>query len=520
MKLYCISLLTAVISRLASAASFEIVDLGPGNAFDINDAGSAVGTNQLGMGWCRRGGRMQTLDQIELGLGWTGPLADSFPCLRIDSAHRIVAYATSESDPYLYLILINTIQINPDSFLYQSDPWLPGGRGLGLKENIPSPSKFALDQFLSYTLDPYQLKDFFSNVSPYLIQGYLSISSINKNGMITGTAGESEYCYGKGKYPRAFLFENHSFKYLDPRDPGCRPGSMVPPSRHFSDAYSVNSQGWVVGDMSLGGPPKALKHAFIYRGQELEDLGTLSGGTHSSAIEINDAGQVIGVSTVAGGSTRAFLWENNALTDLNSMLPENSGWVLTNAAAINRYGQIVGQGLFQGVAHAFLLSPPGFGFAAEIETLPANKSLALAETYRLAVAVKGTPPLTYKWKKDGQDLDGQGTPTLELAQVGFSDAGDYQLVVSNPHGPVSSSVIRIKVFDSFLAIADNPVKGSVVTLAGEIGGSYRLEYTERLGSESEWTPLTTLTMTNSAQVFIDDTSEAGGRRFYRSIRVR
>ncbi len=75
------------------------------------------------------------------------------------------------------------------------------------------------------------------------------------------------------------------------------------------------------------------------------------------AYDINDRGQVVGFSTNAAGIGRAFLWENDVMKDLNGLIPTDSGWVLVEARAINKRGQIVGYGRINGQAHAFLLTP-------------------------------------------------------------------------------------------------------------------------------------------------------------------
>jgi probable HAF family extracellular repeat protein len=45
------------------------------------------------------------------------------------------------------------------------------------------------------------------------------------------------------------------------------------------------------------------------------------------------------------------------MLDLNSTIPAGSGWDLNSANAINASGQIVGDGLYNGQIHAFLLTP-------------------------------------------------------------------------------------------------------------------------------------------------------------------
>ena len=47
---------------------------------------------------------------------------------------------------------------------------------------------------------------------------------------------------------------------------------------------------------------------------------------------------------------------DTSLTNLNSLLPSNSGWNLIGSVAINNSGQIVGTGTLNGESHAFLLN--------------------------------------------------------------------------------------------------------------------------------------------------------------------
>jgi len=48
---------------------------------------------------------------------------------------------------------------------------------------------------------------------------------------------------------------------------------------------------------------------------------------------------------------------SSAAPILNSLIPANSGWVITEADAINSSGQIVGSGQFDGQQVAVLLNP-------------------------------------------------------------------------------------------------------------------------------------------------------------------
>ena len=106
----------------------------------------------------------------------------------------------------------------------------------------------------------------------------------------------------------------------------------------------------------------------------MTDLGTLTGDASSVALKINFLGQVIGNSgntlysfNFAGDAPpfevtgRPFIWtESEGMQDLNTLIPQTSGWVLTSAADINIWGQIVGSGTRNGQPHGFLLTPKNY----------------------------------------------------------------------------------------------------------------------------------------------------------------
>ena len=78
------------------------------------------------------------------------------------------------------------------------------------------------------------------------------------------------------------------------------------------------------------------------------DLGML-GGASAQAADLNDAGQVVGYSTSAASSTRAFRWEAGTMADLGS-LGGSASW----ANAINGLGHVVGVSSTMGSGRATL----------------------------------------------------------------------------------------------------------------------------------------------------------------------
>jgi probable HAF family extracellular repeat protein len=89
----------------------------------------------------------------------------------------------------------------------------------------------------------------------------------------------------------------------------------------------------------------------------MTNLGTVAGFSSSSANALNNLGQVVGNLSNDIGPTHAFVWQSGVMTDLNTLIPGDSGWVLQEATGINDNGQIVGVGVVQGRTRAFRLDP-------------------------------------------------------------------------------------------------------------------------------------------------------------------
>lgn len=124
----------------------------------------------------------------------------------------------------------------------------------------------------------------------------------------------------------------------------------------YSAAYAVNDAGLVVGtaDVDRNDPDKY--HPCLWQNGKAQDLGTF-GGQAGIATQINNTGDIVGFADTAREQMRAFLWRRGRLTDLNTLLPANSGWELLFASGISQDGHIVGIGIVKRQVRAFLLTP-------------------------------------------------------------------------------------------------------------------------------------------------------------------
>lgn len=157
---------------------------------------------------------------------------------------------------------------------------------------------------------------------------------INDNGLIIGDAIASS----SGK-PRAVVWQNNVASDL-----GTLGGGK-------GQAYALNNLGQIAGNAdNASNAPRGFLFKLNAAGSvsERNDLGART-SPYSYAYAVNNKGQVVGT------NGRAFLWQNGVMTDLNSLLPMASGWLLTTATSINDNGQIVGWGIHDQAPHAFIL---------------------------------------------------------------------------------------------------------------------------------------------------------------------
>ncbi len=76
---------------------------------------------------------------------------------------------------------------------------------------------------------------------------------------------------------------------------------------------------------------------------------------------------------------------------------------------------------------------------------PLAQTVVAGVDVSFSVTATGTAPLSYQWRKDGENLPGATAATLSLPDVTAAAAGDYSVVVGNEAGTVTSATARLTV---------------------------------------------------------------------------
>jgi probable HAF family extracellular repeat protein len=221
-----------------------------------------------------------------------------------------------------------------------------------------------------------------------------------------------------------------------------------------ADALFVNDRGQVAGvsytntvaNVSTGFP---TQDPFFWENGKMVDIGTL-GGTNGLALGLNNRGQVVGGSSLAGDKElRPFLWDKKeGLRDLGSL-----GGTLAGANAVNDSGAVVGLSYLPGdqVSHSFIWEN---GVMTDLGTVAGDHVCdAFSINSKRQVVGEASPmhqldgaALGWLWEDSGPivDLNQLVLPGSDLTVVGASyinDRGEIAGVGSLPNGDVHAILL-------------------------------------------------------------------------------
>jgi probable HAF family extracellular repeat protein len=257
----------------------------PGDPGNVHSTTDPLGLNNNGqaVGFRFPTGQVvgTTIDEQERPLAWAGPGTTGVD-LGVDAGLSLDVQATALNDVGQTV----GVAIGP-----RTTPWLLQG---GKVTNLPT-----------------------------LAGGDAEPFAINDNGLSVGSA---DLANGNDV---AVAWQNGQLTTL-----GALPGGG------FAEALAVNKVGMAVGASTTDAGTFGFRHAVVFAHGTVTDLNVRGTGVASaaSANAINDNGVIVG----ADGAGDAFIYQNGQATDLNTLIPPNSGWRLVTANGINDAGDIVG----------------------------------------------------------------------------------------------------------------------------------------------------------------------------------
>jgi uncharacterized membrane protein len=144
----------------------------------------------------------------------------------------------------------------------------------------------------------------------------------------------------------AYLYRNGSFTPLLTDVPGLSECQ----ARAINDAGAVLAWGRVAN-----GPLSAC----LWQDGVTTWLPDVLGKAVSDPIALNNYGVVVGYgyNNADADSVQACVWDHGQVTYLDDLVGNPAGWQFNYADDINDAGQIVGEGMLDGVYHGFLLTP-------------------------------------------------------------------------------------------------------------------------------------------------------------------
>jgi probable HAF family extracellular repeat protein len=188
-----------------------------------------------------------------------------------------------------------------------------------------------------------------------------------------------------------FWLTNEGYQHAMRIDPDSGPADLpsVDGPTGFSSACAIDSTGQVGGQADSQGVARAFR---ARAGKPLDNIdGFASTGSNVEAIV---KGRSVGWFFAQGGTQRAFTYtDDNGGLDLNTAIPSDSGWVLSVAKGVTASGEIIGEGLKDGVRTTFRLTPvaaPKDTTPPVITSLTATPSIIFPpKGQKVTVTVKG-----------------------------------------------------------------------------------------------------------------------------------
>src|SRR5712692_8246012 len=207
------------------------------------------------------------------------------------------------------------------------------GQVVGWAENgVHDPTCNTSFQILQFKAVIWQPNGTMQELPPLPGDSTSAATAINDYGQVVGISGDCGIAVGSVSARHAVLWQNGV-----PIDLGNIGGDA------WNTPTAINNAGTIVGFANTAPGLARTYQAFIWtQAGGMRSLGKLPGDLRSEALGINEQGQIVGLSRGGPFLFRAVLWQNNKLTDMNSLTEAGSPFLLL-AGGIDQQSHIVGE---------------------------------------------------------------------------------------------------------------------------------------------------------------------------------
>lgn len=220
----------------------------------------------------------------------------------------------------------------------------------------------------------------------------------------------------------------------------------------------------------------------------------------SAGVTTNVAGDVAGEkiyvwvlnnTTAASATEQAIFSINQTWPDKDELFTDVTASIDSGAAGLTAHlgALAAGPNIGAGVASHSMANPLGSAIATRTAPATSGTTVLRNTVVTFSVSITGTGPFSYRWRKDGVEVGGSGTTlnsnlttnTYSIGTAELDEDGEYDCVVTNGLGSVTSNAIELDVFTTAPVVTLDALPqtlnvGDALNLSVDAEGQATLKY--------------------------------------------
>jgi len=157
------------------------------------------------------------------------------------------------------------------------------------------------------------------------------------------------------------------------------------------------------------------------------------------------AGQNVTFSVVASGTAPfTYQWKKDGVSISGAT---SSSLFLSSVQAANAgtYTVVVSNSAGNAVSNGAILTVTAAPTFPSITTQPQSQTVTVGQSVTFSMTATGAAPLSYQWKKNGNNISGATVSSFTISTAAVTDSGSYTVVVTNGTGIATSNPAMLTV---------------------------------------------------------------------------